>query len=56
MASRRVAKRVRIESDDRRVILLICVDVRCRDVSSSYRPSSRRVAFRRKVLELNVAV
>jgi hypothetical protein len=51
-----VAKRVRIEGDDRRDILLLCMNVRCRDVSSSCLLSSRRVAFRRKVLELDVAV
>ena len=51
-----MAKGIRIEGDDRRDILLVCVNVCCRDVLSSYRLSSRRVAFRRKVLELNVAV
>lgn len=56
MARRRVAKRVRIEGDGLGDILLICVNVRCRDVSSSYRLSSRRFAFRRKVMELDVAV
>jgi hypothetical protein len=39
-----VAKRARIESDGLGNILLICVNVRCRDVSSSYRLSSRRFA------------
>jgi len=51
-----VAKRVRVEGDGLGDILLLCMDVRWRDLSSSYRLSSRRFAFRRKVLELDVAV
>lgn len=36
MAKRRVAKSVRIEGDDRRDMLMMFVNVRCRDVLSSY--------------------
>lgn len=46
IAKRRVAKRVRIEGDDRRDILLLCVDLRYRDVSSSYRLSRYQAALR----------
>lgn len=44
MAKRRVAKSVRIEGDDLRDILISYVNVRCRDVSSSYQLSSGRTA------------
>lgn len=44
MAKRRVAKSVRIEGDDLRDILISYVNVRYRDVSSSYQLSSCRTA------------
>ena len=44
MAKRRVAKSVRIEGDDLRDILVLYVNVRCGDDSSSYQLSSGRTA------------
>jgi len=40
-----VAKKVRIEGDDRCDILLLCVNVRCRDVLSSCRLGCHQAAF-----------